>query len=118
MNPRSSFTASSESDWSQIARYRVGDTVQYNNCYWQNTSGRNSTPDINNNDWQFVSEAQPYYKSLKIKKHINNHGKGLQKLDFAEGQRNEHLYWNFAQFIGNNPDIDGDWDVVTETPLN
>ena len=111
-------TTNQIADWSQKIRPKVGESVQYSNAFWQNTSGINTEPGYNSTDWMFICEAQPYYKGLKITKNINNKSAGLQPGDSVSGQRSEVMFWTLAFYMGGDPEDDVSFDVVIEQPLS
>lgn len=106
-----------DKNWSSKSRVRVNDVVQYRNCYFQNTSGKNSEPSVyGNQDWIFLCEAMPFYKGLKIIKSVNNFGKGLQINDFVSGQRSVGNYWRLAVYNGGDPEEDSSFTVDSGIP--
>lgn len=95
----------SSTNWNENLRPRVGQVVQHNGNYFQNTNGRNHIPQIGeDNGWVYIGLVNPINQTnLKIiSKAEGNTGPNIENGDVACGLLDDGItFIPFGVYLGN-----------------
>lgn len=126
MNPSLSVKITGE-QWASYKRYKVNSVVKYNDVSYQNITGINSDPSVENNlNWFVIKENNlkktfsilVFGNEFELKKHPLNDNPNnfsvLENNDFIlNGFRNNNEFWDKAQCIdATNKDSENSWTVL------